>query len=148
MFNEIVAVVVSAFNKLDSLLDKNGKQNVFLTPVAGKIPNQAMVITGTVAEKAGIEIGKTLLIMIGEKDPDPKHGRQFNHTVLGEVKPTEILNVRKELGTAQIVHTSPEKEGGNPDTGGVITPNAAATPKLENAGVAETQPVIPGEDVI
>lgn len=111
MFNEVNVVVVSAFQG-EKKTDTHGATNVWLTPVAGKIPNTAMVVAGTVAEKAGLEVGKTLLVMVNEgaeREVDGVMRRQFNHTVLGEVKPLEIISLRKttELGPATIVDTAP-----------------------------------------
>lgn len=103
MLNEIVVAVVGKFSKPGSEADKNGMENVYLTPIAGKMPNRAMVVAGTVAERAGLKIGSTLMVLIGERAADPVYGRQFNHTVLGEVKPQEILGLRKELGSALVI---------------------------------------------
>lgn len=140
MLNEIVAVVVSPFARKGKEADKNGLTNVYLTAVAGKIPNQAQVISGTVAEKAGLVIGKTLLVMIDEKPAVMYEGvltRQFNHTVLGEVKPSEILGLRKELGnplpidTRTVVDNAEGTEGASPvlnvNTSTLPAENAAAT---------------------
>lgn len=106
MLNEIIVVAVSPFNKAGSEADKNGLMNVYLTPIAGKIPNQAMVVSGTVAQKAGLVVGTTLMVMISERASDPVYGRQFNHTVLGPVTPGEILGLRKELGAAIVLDTT------------------------------------------
>ena len=113
MLNEIVVVVVGKFSKPGSEADKNGVENVYLTPVAGKMPNRAMVVAGTVAERAGLKIGSTLMVLIGERAADPVYGRQFNHTVLGEVKSPEILGLRKELGEALIIDVTNGAAGGN-----------------------------------
>ena len=106
MFNEIVVVVVSPFQRVGKEADKNGIANVYLKCIAGKTPNQAQVVAGTVAEKAGLTIGKTLLVMVDERNPDPTYGRQFSHTVLGEVKPNEILGLQKELGKPLVIDTT------------------------------------------
>lgn len=127
MFNEIIAVVVSAFQKPGSEADKNGLQNVYLTPIAGKIPNQAMVVSGTVAQKAGLVVGSTLMVMVTERQSDPVYGRQFSHTVLGEVKPTDILNLRKELGAAVVIDTTTNNANS--------AENAPAAPSLNTSGL-------------
>ena len=125
-WNEIVVVVCSAFQKPGSLADKNGIENVFLTVVAGKIPNQAIVVSGTVAEKAGLTIGSTKLVMVNERDEDPVYGRQFSHTVLGDVAPSEILGLRRELGNPVVVDTTGTE--GNPE--GAAGAGSAAKPQL------------------
>lgn len=129
MLNEIIVVVVGAFAKAGSIADKNGIANVFLTPVCGKIPNKAMVVAGTVAEKAGLHIGSTLLVMVTEKEPDETYGRQFGHTVLGAVAPTEILGLRKELGAALVLDVTNGSEAGE-DAG-----EEGNTPNLNTAGL-------------
>ena len=128
MFNEIFVAVISAFQG-EKKADKNGVINVWLTPVAGKVPNRAMVVAGTVAAQAGLEIGKTLMIMVTEtQEPDPQYGRRFNHTVLGEVKPSEILGLRKELGAALVIDVT----AGAENTSGIVN----------NAGAASNVPVL------
>lgn len=137
MLNELIAVVVSAFQG-EQKSDKNGKTNVWLTPVAGKIPSTAMVVAGTVAEQAGLAIGKTLLVMVNEgeeREVDGQKLRQFNHTVLGEVKPMEILGLRKELGIADIINTKVLPVNGEASE----TPNLS-TSNLNNGAAAKEGP--------
>ena len=138
MLNEVVVVVVSPFQG-EQKADRNGVTNVWLTPVAGKIPNQALVVAGTVAESAGLVIGKTLLVMVNEGAEDPTYGRQFNHTVLGEVKPMEIIGLRKDLGAASIVVTKQPVNGEDTGAGAAAKPNLN-TSGLDNAtaGAGET----------
>jgi ribosomal protein S28E/S33 len=109
MLNELVVVKTSAFQG-EKKADKNGMENIWLTPVAGKIPNQALVISGTVADKAGLQAGQTLLVMINETASDAVYGRQFSHTVLGPVSVGDILPLRKELGAALVLDTKIETE--------------------------------------
>jgi hypothetical protein len=109
MLNELLVVSVSAFQG-EKKIDKNTKTNVWLTPIAGIIPTTAMVVAGTVAEQAGLEIGSTKLVMINETAEREVEGvmrRTFNYTVLGDVKPMEIIGLRKELGKAGTVDTAP-----------------------------------------
>ena len=134
MLNEVVVVVVSAFQG-EQKADRNGKVNVWLTPVAGKIPNQALVVAGSVAEKAGLEIGKTLLVMVNEGVEDPQYGRQFNHTVLGTVAPMEIIGLRRDLGAASIIVTKQPVNGDQGNTNGT-----AATPTMSTSGLGNDTP--------
>lgn len=115
MFNEIVVVAVSPFQRAGKEADKNGMANVYLKCIAGKTPNQAQVVAGTVAEKAGLTVGKTLLVMIDEGKTDPVYGRQFSHTVLGEVKPNEILGLQRELGKPLVIDTTTGAANANAD---------------------------------
>lgn len=128
MLNHLVLIVVSAFAKAGKEADKNGVANVFLTPVAGKIPNQAMVVAGTVAEKAGLTIGSKLLVQITERkgvaldSANPNSlTRQFNHTVIGPVTTGEVITLRKELGEPFVIDTTATVE--NPTGAAGITPS-------------------------
>ena len=146
MLNEIVVVKVSAFQREGSLADKNGMANVYLTALAGKIPNKALVVAGTVAERAGLEIGKTCMVMITERDPDPQYGRQFNHTVIGEVEPSQILGYIKELGKSVVldVNTSVANNGNTNalNTSALPANQEGATPKLgETTNLVEHETV-------
>lgn len=139
MFNQIIVAVVGAFTKAGSEADKNGLQNVYLKCIAGKVPNKALVVAGTVAQRAGMAIGQTLLIMVDERESDPVYGRQFSHTVLGEVKPQEILGLRKDLGEPTIVDVNEGVEAGNILENGAVA-NPGATPAKVNlqSGLEET----------
>ena len=59
--NELVLVKTNLFKKEGMEADKNGMNNVFLEPIAGKMPNQAMVVAGTVAESNGLVAGNLQL---------------------------------------------------------------------------------------
>ncbi len=130
MYNEIVAVVVSPFQGQNAV-DKNGKNAVWLTPIAGKIPNRAMVVAGTVAERASLVSGTTVMVMINEGVADEQYGRRFNHTVLGPVEVSDILHLRKELGTPTIVDV----------TGGTDTTNTLLN--QENGGNGAAAAIVP-----
>jgi len=133
MFNQIIVAVVGAFTKVGSEADKNGLQNVYLKCIAGKVPNKALVVAGTVAQRAGMAIGQTLLIMVDERESDPVYGRQFSHTVLGEVKPQEILGLRKDLGEPTIVDVNEGVVAGNIlENGAPNATNTGATPPKVN----------------
>lgn len=123
MFNEIVAIVVSPFQG-ENKTDKNGKNAVWLTPIAGKIPNRAMVVAGTVAERASLIAGTTVLCMIVEGEEDKEYGRRFNHTVLGPVEVGEILNIRKKLGSPIVVDVTGGVKANA--TNGILNTTAAA----------------------
>ena len=88
--------------------DKNGLKPIILTPVAGKIPNK-MVLTGTVAQNLGIEVGKTYLLSYRERSEDQipeaarQYGRAFVYTKLAELSALEILQATEMLGPAQVI---------------------------------------------
>lgn len=106
MFTEFAVVKVSPYLG-EKKADRHGVQNVWLTPLCGKIPNQVMVVAGTVAAQEGnkLESGKNYLISITERDSDPVYGRQFNITVVTEVAGTEVFGYVEELGKAVVVAT-------------------------------------------
>lgn len=100
-FNGMIVASVNAFSKEGKTTDKNSKQNVILNIVAGKCPNRN-VISGTVAENIGIEIGKTYLLSITEGQEDPQYGRQFVYNKLKELTAMEIVTAAKEMYKAEI----------------------------------------------
>lgn len=81
-------------------LDRNGKQPVILSIIAGKSPNRN-VLSGTVAENAGFEVGKTYLASVREVEPN-EYGRQFVWEKLGEPSTLEIIEVSDKLGEPQV----------------------------------------------
>jgi hypothetical protein len=91
-----------------------------------------LVISGTVAQRAGLVIGETVQIMVDERDADPVYGRQFNHTRLGVVDMKEILGLRKELGTPVIVSTGIVPEGNILDNDANLNAAKGATPGKVN----------------
>ena len=102
MFTGIVLASVNEFT--NGALDKNGKQPVILNIVAGKSPNRN-VLSGTVAERAGFEVGKTYLASVREVEAN-EYGRQFVWNKLSEATVIDIIKGQKELGNAQIFDVS------------------------------------------
>ncbi len=136
MLNEFVVVKVSAY-KGEKPADRHGVQNVWLTPLAGLLPNQAMVQAGTIAsqEDNKLEIGKTFLIQIVERKEDPTYGRQFGFTVITEVQGTEVMGYSKELGKGRVLTTS---DVSNAPANNSILNGAGATPSLNTSKVPNT----------
>lgn len=99
MFNGLIIASVNPFTQ--GALDKNGKQPVILNVVAGKCPNRN-VLSGTVAERAGLETGKTYLISCREGEEDVTYGRRFVFSPLKEMDAMEIIAGVGSLGTASI----------------------------------------------
>lgn len=98
-FNSIVAATVSQFN--NGKADKNGLMPVILIPVAGRIPNRN-VLSGTVADNMGVEIGSTYLFKVTEVEPDEQYGRRFTYTPLAKLGVIEILEAKTKLGDGLI----------------------------------------------
>ena len=91
--------------------NKNGLMPLYLTPVSGKFPEGRQVMDGTVAERAGIEIGKMYLINIDEVEAN-EYGRQFQITKLSVIGGIEFAMAAKQLGAAQLfsLESADEKE--------------------------------------
>ncbi len=104
-FNGIVAATVSQFNS--GKADKNGLMPVILIPVAGRIPNRN-VLSGTVADNMGVEIGSTYLFKITEVEPDKEYGRRFTYTPLSKLGVLEILEAQQKLGDGIIFSVDTE----------------------------------------
>ena len=102
-------VNANAFKKAGHTHDHNGKQNIFLSPLAGKMPNKALVMSGTIAEQLGIEVGKNYLLAISEGKPDPKFGRQFSTINMGEISGIDVLTHMDKLGEAVVVDVTKEQ---------------------------------------
>lgn len=101
--NELVLVKTSLWNG-ENKTDKNGALNLYLQPVAGKMPNKAMVVAGTVAASAGLVENTLQLVMVTEREVSTEYGRQFGVTVLDQnVAGRDIIGLRKELGEAIVV---------------------------------------------
>ncbi len=92
---------VSTFNGKEAEADRNGLMPVYLTPVAGFIPNRN-VIAGTVAKNSGLEDGKTYLAKWTRVEDDPEYGPQFNFTKISEMSAMEVITSLQALGDGQI----------------------------------------------
>lgn len=115
-FNGMIVASVNAFTKGEA--DKNGKNPVILNVIAGKCPNRN-VLSGTVAENIGIELGKTYLMSVREGEPDATYGRQFVYSKLSELKGVEIIQTAKEVGPSSVFDVAAEhaSEGVATDSG-------------------------------
>lgn len=99
MFISTIIASVNRFNQGST--DKNGKEPVILNVVSGKCPNRN-VISGTVAESMGIEVGKTYLFHVREGEPDAQYGRRFVFSSLKEMSALEIIQGQALLGASEV----------------------------------------------
>lgn len=98
MFTEKVLVRVSEFGGSTSG-DKNGERSIFLTCLAGKIPNRN-TIAGTVAQRSGFEVGKVYLVQVIERGTSVQFGPRYQFQPLMEITdPVKIIEMEKELGS-------------------------------------------------
>jgi len=104
-------IIASVNDFTKGALDKNGKQPVILNVVAGSCPNRN-VISGTVAENLGIEVGKSYLFSVREGEPDATYGRQFVYSKLKELNALELVQAAKELGKAEIFDVAAKATAG------------------------------------
>lgn len=103
MFNEMIVVSVTPFSGTSST-DKNGESPVMLQCIAGRMPNRN-VLSGTVAKRAGIEVGKTYLMQCREQGYDAQFGTDFNFVKVKELtEGADIAITCKQLGTPEIVN--------------------------------------------
>lgn len=101
MLNELIVVAVTPFSGT-STPDKNGEFPVMLQCVAGKMPNRN-VMSGTVAKRAGIEVGKTYLMQVREQGFDKVFGTDFSFIKVKELENgTDIAEVVLKLGPPEI----------------------------------------------
>lgn len=102
MFNEMIVVSVTNFSGTTTP-DKNGKSSVMLQCIAGKMPNRN-VLSGTVAERAGFEVGKTYLVQCRERGYDQVFGTDFTFVKIQELTSgLDIIKATKELGAPEII---------------------------------------------
>ena len=115
-----VATVVQFLGSNDdpATVDTNGKMPVLLNVVAGQCPN-ARVLSGTVAERNGFEVGKCYLTSVSETEPrdykdeesdDIITTRNFNYSAVAPATFSEILQAKKELGAPVLIDVTSDRE--------------------------------------
>lgn len=98
----MIVVAVTPFSGTDTP-DKNSKSPVMLQCIAGKMPNRN-VLSGTVAERAGIEAGRTYLMNVREVGFDKMFGLDFTFIKIKELMTGEdIIRASRELGEATVL---------------------------------------------
>ena len=100
-FNEMIVVTATTFSGTTTP-DKNGLMPIMLQCMAGKMPNRN-VLSGTIAERAGFEVGKTYLVQIRESGVDKVFGPAFNFIKVSELSGLEVIDAVKKLGAAEIL---------------------------------------------
>jgi hypothetical protein len=78
--------------------DKNGQFPVILSAHNGTLPSNARVISGTVADRAGLEIGKNYAVKVVLTGVDPIYGEQYRYEVAGEVSTIDVVTKLKDFG--------------------------------------------------
>jgi len=103
MYNEMIVAAVTNFSGTTTP-DKNGEAPVMLQCIAGKMPNRN-VLSGTVAMRAGFEVGKTYLVNIREQGFDTTYGPDYTYIKIQElVTGLDIIQACKALGEPQVFY--------------------------------------------
>jgi len=105
MLQTVALCSVSEFRKAGHEVDKNGNQNVFLSPLSGTIPNKCMVLAGSVAINHNIEIGSTYVFKFTEIEESKEYGRQFNTQVIAKASVMDIMQASKS-NDAKVLNVS------------------------------------------
>ena len=97
-------VRVNNFTGKDGVIsqDKNGKNPVYLTYISGsQLPEKARVLSGTIAENLGLEVGKSYIVNTEAGEVHPDYGQQYSHTVVAEMQASDLISLfSNELKTS------------------------------------------------
>lgn len=105
MLSTIAICSVKPFTK-NNKTDKNGKTPVLFSVFAGSIPSRSVVISGTIAERAGIKVGETHLLKFQEVEAS-EYGREFRVETLGTLSALELATSDfSHLGQGTVVDVS------------------------------------------
>lgn len=102
MFNEMIVVSVTPFSGTTTP-DKNGKMPVMLQCIAGRMPNRN-VLSGTVAERAGFEVGRTYVAQVRQRGTDSVFGEDFTFLMVKELTTgKDIAETVEKIGPVDIM---------------------------------------------
>jgi len=102
MLNTMIVASVTNFSGTTTP-DKNGETPVMLQCIAGQMPNRN-VLSGTVARRAGFEVGKTYLCNVRETGYDDIFGPDYTFIKVMELdNGLDIVRAAKELGEPRIL---------------------------------------------
>jgi hypothetical protein len=108
--------------------DKNGKMPVFIRSIAGaKLPNDSLVVTGTVAESSGLKIGSTLTISVdktGEQEFDGKKRNRYAYNVIDSTAGAQLTNKLLDNFGVNSAFAPAENAGGGIGQGNPTNANA------------------------
>lgn len=102
MLNTMIVAAITNFSGTTTP-DKNGETPVMLQCIAGTMPNRN-VLSGTVAKRAGFEVGKTYLINVREVGYDDIYGTDYSFIKIMQLESgLDIVKASKELGEPHII---------------------------------------------
>lgn len=97
MFTSQIVGAITPFSGTTTA-DKNGEGAVMIQCIAGRMPARN-VISGTVAQRSGFEVGKTYLINIREAGHHEVHGMQYDFIKIKELSSgSDIVDTCLKLG--------------------------------------------------
>jgi hypothetical protein len=103
MLNTMIVATVTPFSGTTTP-DKNGNPPIMLQCIAGTMPNRN-VLAGTVAQRAGFEVGNTYLVNVRETGYDDIFGPDFTFIKVMQMDSgLDIVRAAKELGDARIMY--------------------------------------------
>lgn len=109
MLNTMIVATVTPFSGTTTP-DSNGLAPVMLQCIAGTMPNRN-VLSGTVAKRAGFEVGKTYLVNVRENGADIVFGSDFTFIKVMELTTgLDVVKASKEIGDPNIQNV-PRPEG-------------------------------------
>lgn len=101
MKSAMIVATVTPFSGTTTA-DKNGEASVMLQCIAGTMPNRN-VLSGTVAERTGLEVGKTYLLSVRKSGVDKLFGDDYNFVKVMELTTAvDILTASASLGEAKV----------------------------------------------
>jgi hypothetical protein len=107
--------IVSASLMQERSPDRRGNFPIYLTSVAGRIPNRN-VLAGTVAQNSGFEPGSSYLAQVTEIEEDVQHGRQFSWLCVSKVTPMEVIDMQAKLGAGSMFDVAKDGKAAQPKT--------------------------------
>lgn len=103
IINEIAVVKVSIYQGENAEPDKNGEDPVYLSLLAGVMPNRN-IISGTIAKREGMLAGGMYLVHVTEGKVDKEYGRQFSISRLEDLEGVkDLYEGLKALGKPTMV---------------------------------------------
>lgn len=103
MFTSKIVGTITPFSGTTTA-DKNGADSVMVQCIAGKMPNRN-VISGTVAQRNGLEVGKTYLLIVREAGVHAIHGPQYDFLKVKELtEGIDIVDTCIAIGDPVIVN--------------------------------------------
>lgn len=84
-----------------AVADKNGFAPVILSAHNGTLPEKARVISGTVAQRAGMQVGHNYAVKVSLVKIDDQYGEQYQYEVIGELSTMEVITGNFKPGVVQ-----------------------------------------------